>query len=235
MKMQNTIKKSIGLLIFLLFSSCTCVPDIDTPKEIKASESAKVLLINANTDFEEVDVYSSEIAVLKKLSYFWFNKNYYSIGIESSHIKILNSSDKDLIYSRAIIDLDKGSKYSFIFFGNEEKASSIIVSDSIEEFNSNFAYIRFIHSSIDCKPVRIELRKDFTSSIELAQGEASDFSEYFAGSYSVDFFEKETEKLILSVKDVQFKNGSAYTILLKGSSEVSNKNLLVCEILEMPK
>jgi len=235
MKMQNNIKKLIETLFFLILVSCTCVPDIDTPKEIIPSESAKIQFINANTDFTEADIYSSEIAVLKKLSYFWFNTNYYFIGVESTHIRLYSSTPKELIYSRAISDLEKQHKYTFIFFGNSEKSSSIIMNDSIENFNSDFAYIRCVHSSIDCKPVTVKLIKNFTTSIDLEQGTASNFSESFAGNYNIEFYEQGSARPIISITDVEFKNGTAYTVILKGSTNTSSENRLVCEIVELPK
>jgi Domain of unknown function (DUF4397) len=217
----------------LLFYGCECVPGIDTPKVIEPVDFANVLFINAMPDVDVVDVWSTDHLVLGNLSYDNNQNIYKKIGAGSSNIKFIVQKDSSIIFN-STTELQKDENYTFIGYGRNDRIKGMLMSDSIDSYSANNAYIRFAHVSDDAPAVKFII-SSYPINPALDYGLYSGIYPVPIGKYSISVNDTLTNSTLAKIDTLDIKAGSLYNLILRGHFTGSQTRKLECIIIEIKK
>ncbi len=224
------LNKYLFLLLFL--GACTCVPDINTPKEVSPTEFANVLFVNSHPDMEELRISLNNKVFIEKLSYKNPDTNYKKAEIGMNELTAENLRDISVAY-RSLVDLKKDMSYTVIFYGAENRIDELYLEDTLSTFIPYNSYLRAFHLSPDAPEVIIELKDQYGFSQEhnLSFRERGIISAFPTGPLEINIYDSSNSELLLKMPNIHFKPGMLYTIILRGYYEIGHQNRLNCLVL----
>jgi hypothetical protein len=235
-KLNICIPIFIYIFIFsglLIFSACECVPGIDTPKIIEPVDFSNVLFINAMPDVDMVDVWSTDHLVLGNLSYDNNQNIYKKIGAGSSNIKFILQKDSTIIFNSST-ELIKNGNYTFIGFGRKTRIKGMLMSDSIDSYTPNNAYVRFAHVSDDAPAVKFVINS-YPINPSLSYNSYTSIYPIPTGIYSLSVNDTLTNSTLTTKDSIEIKAGSLYNLILRGHYTGSQTRKLECIVVEIKK
>ncbi len=136
--MQKTILHII-LLTFLLIG-CECIPSIDTPKDIKPENGAKISFYHLAQDYNNITVENKDITLIDKLGFSEFSGRYKDAFPGYTNIKVKDISSGESIYN-GIYSLEQGMHYSLYFY-MDDRVQMQQVKDSVYK---DAAFVRVVN------------------------------------------------------------------------------------------
>ncbi len=136
--MQKTILHII-LLTFLL-TGCECIPSIDTPKDIKPENGAKISFYHLAQDYNNITVENKDITLIDKLGFAQSSGIYKESFTGYTNIKVKETSSGESIYN-GIYSLEKGMYYSLYFY----KDTRVHVQQVKDSVYKDAAFVRVVN------------------------------------------------------------------------------------------
>ncbi len=217
MRKTLTIKYIYLLLLTFVISginSCECVPDINTPKEIKPDQYSNVMFINSNPDFDllkfatEAGNFSADVYYLAE------DYDYQSIIPGIVNIQIL--AGKDSLLFNSVMDLKRAFPYTFFAFGTSDRMQGFVLTDTIDNYASNNSYFRCINLANYSPYIMFKIIGTYSIPTIRPYKTASNFFPTYSGVYNVEIRNAMTDSVLLYEKNIEFKPGYAYSLLLRG-------------------
>ena len=214
-------KKYALILIFttsallLLESSCVCVPDINTPKDIVPVVFSKIAFINSISDINAIDIRTKYNDSLDNVNIMDIQATYLKIGAGQNTIKALNTSDKSVIFNSAFY-IPQDMFFTYIFYGRNTTIECMTLSDSINNFSSDYSYVRFVNISKRSDKISFRLIKQLTDRIDLDYKQYSNFLKIEPAQYKIEVRDRLADTLFTSISEIQFSAMKQSTLIFKG-------------------
>jgi hypothetical protein len=226
----------ILFLVFAAITGCTCVPDINTPKEISPTDLAHILFIHAHSDYESMKITTESSVLYENVNYQGQGNNnkfnYIDIKEGTSILSIFNYKDSSIIF-KSQFNLKKDNKYTFLIYGKEKMVTALLLTDTIVNYSPNNCYIRFLNLSPDAPKCCFELTDDFNYSLPffVAPKLNTQFVPIHSGNFSMEVLDSSKS---FSFTNLQFelKAGKTYSFILRGYLALGHKNSVNCMLIE---
>lgn len=222
-----------GMAIYVLFVAagilqiaCECVPGLDTPKIIDPSVAASVAFVHSLPDIG---------SLYPKSNYNSYGElNYASNFLKYNKISIYDiitlENNQNILY-RQVVELKQNAFYTIVFYGAGNRIREILLEDSIQNYEGNYAYIRFIHTGINTGAIAFKLNDSLITNI-MTYGSYTEFKPITPIKYSIEAFSIVNDSLIASTNDFTFLSDRKYLIILKGYSSGNPSRPLECKVLQ---
>ncbi len=217
--MRNYSKKKylstfLLLLVMWGFNACECVPDINTPKEIKPDQFSNVMFINSNSDFDLLKFKTEAGDFSANVYYLEENYSYQSIIPGIVNIKIATA--KDSLLFNSVMDLKRAFPYTFFAFGTSDRMQGFLLTDTINNYASNNSYFRCINLANFSPYIMFKIIGSYSIPTIRPFKTASNFYPTYSGIYNIEIRNATNDSLMLYEKNIEFKAGRAYSLLLRG-------------------
>lgn len=211
-------------------NACECVPDINTPKDIKPDQYANVMFVNSNCDFDLLK-FKTEYDVFTINSYYLTDDYYYQSMIPGiTNVRILTPDDSILFNS--MMDLKKAFPYTFFAFGNIDRMQGLLLTDTINNYLPNNTYFRCVNLANLSPYIMFNVIGSYSIPTIQPFKTSSAFFPTYSGYYNVEIKNATNDSLLLFVEKVQFKPGRAYSLLLRGYYKGIGRRRLDLKIIE---
>ncbi len=178
------------LLTLSILNACECIPAIDTPKEIKPENGAKITLYHMAYDRGMVSLSSKNITLVDQLPFGEHLGEYKEAFAGYTNLKIKETSSGNILYN-GIYSLEQNQYYSiYLYSCNRPKV--LEVRDSVYE-NASFVRIVNMYDGISHFQVNME---DSFENVRLKCGDLTELTEISSN----------TPISILDEKDIQIWN-----------------------------
>ncbi|MEO6168245.1 MAG: DUF4397 domain-containing protein [Chitinophagales bacterium] len=214
------MKKAFLKIWSLIFITLIIVPFLGCKKK---EITARVMLVHAAPGTPDADFYLQGDLKQGPIEY-GSNSAYQEVTIEeegqfTSEIKDGNADTIMLsLFNPAWLD---GEEYSIVMYGEPSKLDKAIFADDFITPVAGSATVRFIHLSpnapaldVLANGVEVVTNKEYYGS-NIFNG-ATGFQDVEAGIYDIELRVNGTNIIALSVPNVNFADGKAYTIYAKG-------------------
>ena len=229
MTAYNLLNKLLFLSIAIL-AGCECVPSIVSPEIKEPTEFANVKFINSVPDCDSVNVWESDREVLTNLNFDSATADYKKISSGLPNIRLANAKDSSIFYN-AILDFVKDNKYTLVAYGSRRRYNVLLLNDKISDYNQSNAYIRFINTSPDSPALKFVI-SSYPINPVLTFKSFTNYSAIPIGSYNLSIVDIATNSELLNLKNLEFKQGSTYTLVLKGFVQTGKSKKLQCVVVE---
>lgn len=230
-KLYNYFIITIATAILI---GCECVTDLDTEKIIDPKETAHALFIHAMPDQDGMNIKSNTIEVEKNLSYSSTDHKYRKVGSGIRNIKFLKS-DGGTIKFNAIFNFVRDMDYTLVAYGFGSRIRSLVMKDSINDYNPANPYVRFVHVSSDAPDLKLHFKRQLSNEITLSYTKFTSLIEFPSGTYGLDIFTK-NDSLVYSLSDINISEGYLYTLVVRGYFEPeNNRKQLDCLVASVKK
>ncbi len=218
MKTNRTLFRKLPLIaaVFgtVLFSSCSDDDDIENGK------SVNVKVVNSAEASGSQDFYIDGTKVTTV-----------SENQASNYIATTNSgNDRDVefkktgsseVYASEDVDLKDNKNYTFILSGTGNSAKITAAEDDLSAPASGKAKVRFIHLNSGAGKVDLGVVTNSKLVSNVSYGDVSNFFEVEAGAQVLNVYPAGQANSNLALNFAALNAGRIYTVILKGSSEVS--------------
>ncbi|MGQ9818650.1 MAG: hypothetical protein ACUVQ1_01805 [Candidatus Kapaibacteriales bacterium] len=230
--MQILNKLSLFLVPIVLYTSCQCVPGLDTEQDISPSQFARVMSINCVPN-QKIGVIIGNREIHSALSYDMEEGfKYFNVapGIQNFSVTIKNDS---IVYN-GFAELKKGFAYSFFLYPFNKRIQSLLLNDTISNYSGSNSYFRFVFlAPIQAPTLLFQVEDQYPISVGLSFKLASQFFTTYPGKYQIRVSDPESDSTLRKLVNYQFKPGKGYSIVLRGYFESQDPNtslnLLVIE------
>ncbi len=209
------LNQQLGILLAItILIGCVCPTDLDTEQIIDPKETALALFLHAMPGLDGMNVKSNSIEVESGLSYFPTNHQYRKVGSGIRNIKFLTANGNAIIFN-AIFNFKKDMDYTMVAYGFGSRIRSLIMKDSINDYNPANPYVRFVHVSSDAPDLKLHFKRQLTNEITLSYKKYTSLIEFPSGTYGLDIFTK-SDSLVYSLNDINISEGNLYTVVIRG-------------------
>lgn len=119
------MQKLIYILIFLSFIGCECIPAIDTAKEIKPENGAKIAFYNLDQQSGTISLANKNITLAENLPFASHSNAYLEAFSDYTNIKVTETASGAALYN-GIYNLKPGNYYSmYVFNCKRTKVSQV--------------------------------------------------------------------------------------------------------------
>ncbi len=226
------LKKTLSFLVLLAMSACTCVTDINTPRDVVPTEFANILFINSHPDMENMRIKLNGKVFIDQLNYKVQDTNYRKSDIGNIDLEIFDLKDTSLVY-RSYVNLKKEQSYTIVFYGSNKRVEEIYLEDTLSSLIHSNSYFRTFHLSPDAPNVIVELKDAFGNSINqaLSYHEKSNIAAFPTGPLEINIYDSTKTELYMKLPAIEFKPGTFYKILLRGYFGIGHQNRLNCTVI----
>jgi hypothetical protein len=212
--MKITVKKVMSLTLAALMAIAVLAACKKSSSPLP--EIAAVSIYNAIPDAGALDFYISDKKVNKDGLSFGAKLDYFEAYLGKRPVKISLNSDGSTLMTKEI-NLEESAYYSAFLIDKKQSADILLLKDNFLNKNNDKAQIRFVNLSPDTTSLSLEIQGDTTSFTNRIFKAASAFK-YVAGKSNATFLlkKKATGQVLVTVTDVEIKNGFLYTIWSKG-------------------
>jgi len=220
-------KKTIKILIITLavfIVGCECVTNIPTEKIIKPTEFAKILFINAipETDYDTLLVYSASkvIGLVDTIEFNQMDKYVYKevglrVGGQKNAVKLIEPKNSITIF-HSLLNLEKNHKYTFFAYGIGGDIQSLMLKDTIKQYDPTNVYLRCVNISPDLPKTLIRIETEgYSRGFNLSSGEYSEIATLPSGVYTVSVVTKDST-FNISLDNIKFAKGKITNVILEG-------------------
>lgn len=203
------------VFLFILFS-CECPQFLDTDKEIIPNEYSFVSVINKNSDYRYIDIFSKKVLLAENIEnsdflesrYFKFAAGFTNLLIKKIDTTIYNS----IIYTK------KNNYYTIFFYGTKENPKNILIEDFLADSLDN-AYLRIADLS-DFSKIVVKVISSLPQPIEvnLSKNEITKIIPMASGSVNVQVYDFNTNELISNLENIQISSKTISNIIITGDS-----------------
>lgn len=221
MKTNRTLFGKLPLIaaVFgtVLFSSCSDDDDIETGKSV----SVKAVNVAENSDSQDFYIDGTKVTTVSENG-------------ASNYITTTNSgNDRDIefrttgsseVYASDDFDLKDGKNYTFILSGTGSSARITAREDDLSAPASGKAKVRFAHlSTATAVNGKVDLGVVANNKLasNIAYGDVTNFFEVDAGVKLLNVYAAGQSSSSVALDFTGLNAGRIYTIILKGSSDVS--------------
>lgn len=204
------------LLIALVFASCECPPNLNTPKEFNPSESSNVCFINLLELEKELQVTSLNLVFFRLIPQ--TNTSYQNYIKFPAGIVDLKIKDNDKILFNTILETKRNNFYTIVFFQKNSFIEKILINEQIDTNNINL-YLRIANFS-DYSKLKIVLKSELSQKLEYYLNDMSftDLIAFPSIPFSIEIYSVSNDTPMYQTPPLLFTQGNVVYLV------ISNKN-----------
>jgi hypothetical protein len=188
------------------------------------SNIASIRVLHASPKSPNVDIYFNDKRIIANLAYAKLS-NYIRITPGNNNIKVYQAGRRDRPVIDKNVNISQPSKFTVAVTGTFPNISLNPISDPIDEQMTTKSCIRFIQLSQNAPAVDITLSNGTKLFSNIKYNEVTDYITLNPGSYNLQVKESGSDKIILSIPNVELSKSKCYSIygvgLLKGRPSLS--------------
>lgn len=219
---------AIAGLIITAFSSCSQDDDDCPAPNVLAVAHASV--VNALPGSQPVNFYFDGNMVNYYGLPYGAGLDYINAYTGKRTIDVYDTQTNQRVTSGSV-DFFDGKAYSVFLTGTETTPNLLVINDDLDQPSSGNAGVRLINLSADAPAVDLVIKQGPTLATNISYKGSSTFNKIAgANSYDIEIRQSGTDKVLSSLQNVKFRNGSLYTVLLEGQQFTNDGHVLTIKV-----
>lgn len=225
----HSFKIKLAAFASIAILGTSCLNNIDTPISTPA---AYVSIYQSSPDAPDMEIFADANRVTSQPLGFSEFIAYSPFFTGERLFRFLNSLNGGTLLEKNF-QLETDEIYSVFVLDHATNLDAKLVKDEWEDLKPDFAQFRFAHLSPDAGEVFVEfVGMDTPLTPNTVFKDVTNFGEVEKGKYDVQIKSVVTGETIIEIKEVEIREKSVYTLLLKGLlEEPSNPNSLDLQLI----
>lgn len=178
------------------------------------AEDSHVRVGHCCPDAPNVDVHVDDSPAFENVA-FGDLSDYAMLDAGTHEVRVVPSEGGDAVIE-ANLDLEDETAYTVLATGLLEDIEPTVFEDEPGQVPSDKAHVRFIHASPDAPEVSISVADGPEVFTNVGYREASNYEAVDDGTYDLEVRPTGADDVVLTLDDISFGGGSAYTAIAIG-------------------
>lgn len=154
--------------------------------------------------------------------------DYATLDAGEHEVRVVPSEGGNAVIE-ASLDLEDDTAYTVLATGLLEDIEATVFEDEPGQVPSDKAHVRFVHASPDAPEVSISVARGPEVFTSIGFREASEYEAVDDGMYDLEVRPTGADDVVLTLDDISFDGGSAYTAIAIGQVSDESLNAVLAE------